>query len=129
MQNSNANGFINVWVLTLSNALAASIMALMILVGSLVGSDLAPAAEWATLPLALTICGTAAGIVPATQSDAALWAANGDSGLLWGSASSPAQWPAWPWSNVALASFAWLPCCSAPPTPHCSRCALPQWSL
>jgi len=67
MQNSNANGFINVWVLTLSNALAASIMALMILVGSLVGSDLAPAAEWATLPLALTICGTAAGIVPATR--------------------------------------------------------------
>ena len=39
----------------------------MILVGSLVGSDLAPAAEWATLPLALTICGTAAGIVPATR--------------------------------------------------------------
>ena len=67
MQNTTANGFTNVWVLTLSNALAASIMALMILVGSLVGSDLAPAAEWATLPLALTICGTAAGIVPATR--------------------------------------------------------------
>jgi MFS family permease len=67
MQNTGANGFTNVWILTLSNALAASIMALMILVGSLVGSDLAPAAEWATLPLALTICGTAAGIVPATR--------------------------------------------------------------
>ena len=67
MQNTTANGFTNVWVLTLSNALAASIMALMILVGSLVGSDLAPAAEWATLPLALTICGTAVGIVPATR--------------------------------------------------------------
>jgi MFS family permease len=67
VQNTAANGFANVWVLTLSNALAASIMALMILVGSLVGSDLAPAAEWATLPLALTICGTAAGIVPATR--------------------------------------------------------------
>lgn len=67
MQNTTANGFTNVWILTLSNALAASIMALMILVGSLVGSDLAPAAEWATLPLALTICGTAAGIVPATK--------------------------------------------------------------
>ncbi len=67
MQNRTANGFTNVWILTLSNALAASIMALMILVGSLVGSDLAPAAEWATLPLALTICGTAVGIVPATR--------------------------------------------------------------
>ena len=66
MQITTSNGFTNVWVLTLSNALAASIMALMILVGSLVGSELAPAAEWATLPLALTICGTAAGIVPAT---------------------------------------------------------------
>jgi MFS family permease len=66
MQITTANGFTNVWILTLSNALAASIMALMILVGSLVGSELAPAAEWATLPLALTICGTAAGIVPAT---------------------------------------------------------------
>jgi len=62
-----ANGFANVWILTLSNALAASIMAMMILVGSLVGSDLAPAAEWATLPLALTICGTAIGVVPATR--------------------------------------------------------------
>jgi MFS family permease len=67
VQNRTANGFTNVWILTLSNALAASIMALMILVGSLVGSDLAPAAEWATLPLALTICGTAVGIVPATR--------------------------------------------------------------
>jgi MFS family permease len=67
VQNITANGFKNVWILTLSNALAASIMALMILVGSLVGSDLAPAAEWATLPLALTICGTAVGIVPATR--------------------------------------------------------------
>lgn len=65
--NANTTGFTNVWILTLSNALAASIMALMILVGSLVGSDLAPTAEWATLPLALTICGTAVGIVPATR--------------------------------------------------------------
>ncbi len=67
VKNFTASGFTNVWILTLSNALAASIMALMILVGSLVGSDLAPAAEWATLPLALTICGTAIGIVPATR--------------------------------------------------------------
>ena len=59
-------GFANVWVLTLSNAMAASIMTLMILVGSLVGAELAPSAEWATLPIALTVIGTAASILPAT---------------------------------------------------------------
>ena len=59
-------GFSNVWVLNLSNALAASIMTLMILVGSLVGAELAPAAEWATLPIALTVIGTAVSILPAT---------------------------------------------------------------
>ena len=60
-------GFANVWVLNLSNALAASIMTLMILVGSLVGAELAPAAEWATLPIALTVIGTAVSILPATS--------------------------------------------------------------
>ena len=59
-------GFGNVWILTLSNALAASIMTLMILVGSLVGAELAPSPEWATLPIALTVIGTAASILPAT---------------------------------------------------------------
>ena len=61
-----SRGFQNVWVLTLSNALAASIMTLMILVGSLVGADLAPSTEWATLPIALTVIGTALSILPAT---------------------------------------------------------------
>ena len=60
-------GFANVWVLNLSNALAASIMTLMILVGSLVGAELAPAEEWATLPIALTVIGTAVSILPATS--------------------------------------------------------------
>lgn len=60
-------GFSNVWALNLSNALAASIMTLMILVGSLVGAELAPAAEWATLPIALTVIGTAVSILPATS--------------------------------------------------------------
>jgi MFS family permease len=59
-------GFSNVWVLTLSNALAASIMTLMILVGSLVGAELAPSAKWATLPIALTVIGTAISILPVT---------------------------------------------------------------
>nr|MCS5594944.1 MFS transporter [Porticoccaceae bacterium] len=61
-------GFRNVWVLTLSNALAASIMTLMILVGSLAGAELAPSAEWATLPIAMTVIGTAVSILPATRS-------------------------------------------------------------
>lgn len=75
-----APGFGNVWILTLSNALAASIMTLMILVGSLVGAELAPSEEWATLPIALTVIGTAASILPATAAmqwlgrKTALWA-------------------------------------------------------
>ncbi len=60
-------GFRNVWILSLSNALAASIMTLMILVGSLVGAELAPSAKWATLPIALTVIGTAVSILPATR--------------------------------------------------------------
>lgn len=66
MKISSTPGFRNVWILTLSNALAASIMTLTILVGSLVGADLAPSAKWATLPIALTVMGTAASILPAT---------------------------------------------------------------
>ncbi len=61
-------GFGSVWILTLSNALAASIMTLMLLVGSLVGAELAPSAEWATLPIALMVIGTAVSILPATAS-------------------------------------------------------------
>ena len=61
-----SQGFQNVWILTLSNALAASIMTLMILVGSLVGAELAPSPSWATLPIALTVIGTAVSILPAT---------------------------------------------------------------
>lgn len=67
MRNYSLNGFTNVWVLALSNALAASMMTLMILVGSLVGKELTADPKWATLPIALTVCGTALGIWPATR--------------------------------------------------------------
>lgn len=37
------------------------------LVGSLLGRELAPSADWATLPIATMVVGTAMGILPATQ--------------------------------------------------------------
>lgn len=40
---------------------------LMMFIGSLVGTKLAPTTDWATLPIAAMVVGTAAGIVPATQ--------------------------------------------------------------
>lgn len=61
------NGFANVWVLALSNALAASTLTTMMLVGSLVGIVLAPSADWATLPIAIIVVGTAVGVFPATR--------------------------------------------------------------
>lgn len=39
----------------------------MMLIGSLVGTKLAPSADWATLPIAAIYIGTASGIFPATQ--------------------------------------------------------------
>jgi hypothetical protein len=62
------NDFKNVWVLSLSCALAGSIMPLMVLVGSLVGTDLAPSAAWATTPIALMILGTALAVIPVSRS-------------------------------------------------------------
>jgi MFS family permease len=60
--------FKNVWILCLSCALAGSIMPLMVLVGSLVGTDLAPSAAWATMPIALMILGTALAVIPVSRS-------------------------------------------------------------
>lgn len=60
--------FKNVWVLSLSCALAGSIMPLMVLVGSLVGAELAPSPAWATTPIALMILGTALAVIPVSHS-------------------------------------------------------------
>ena len=57
-------GFKNVWVLSLSCALAGSVIPLMVLVGSLVGAELAPSVTWATAPIALMILGTALAVIP-----------------------------------------------------------------
>lgn len=40
---------------------------MMMLVGSLIGAQLAPAERWATLPIAMMVIGTACGVVPATR--------------------------------------------------------------
>lgn len=53
-----------VFILTAMNALAFSAMPMMMLVGSLVGSDLASHQSLATLPIALMVVGLAAGVVP-----------------------------------------------------------------
>ena len=56
--------FKNVWILSISSALAGSIIPLMVLIGSLVGADLAPTVKLATAPVALMILGTAISVVP-----------------------------------------------------------------
>ena len=66
------SGFKNVWILSLSCALAGSIIPLMVLVGSLVGADLAPSVALATAPIALMISGTALAVVPVSRSMQAL---------------------------------------------------------
>ena len=60
-------GFRTVWLLALFNAVAMSATPMMMLVGSLVGVDLAGGERWATLPIALMVIGTALGVIPATR--------------------------------------------------------------
>jgi len=57
----------NVVLLMLANALAFAATPMMMFVGSLVGTELAPSASWATLPIASMVVGTALGVMPATQ--------------------------------------------------------------
>lgn len=59
--------FAAVWLLALINAVAMSSVPMMMLVGSLIGARLAPAEQWATLPIAMMVIGTACGVVPATR--------------------------------------------------------------
>ena len=51
------SAFFNVWLLALCNALAFSATPLMMLVGRLLGAELAPSVEWATLPIATMVVG------------------------------------------------------------------------
>ncbi len=59
--------FLNVWILALVSALAFSVLPLLSLIGSLLGAQLAPAPQWATLPIAMMVIGTASGVWPAAR--------------------------------------------------------------
>jgi len=56
----------NVWLLTISQALMLSVSSMVVFVGGLVGSQLAPVANLATLPVASIVVGTAVTIPPVT---------------------------------------------------------------
>ncbi|MDO8717244.1 MAG: YihY/virulence factor BrkB family protein [Dehalococcoidales bacterium] len=55
----------NVFILSACQALGSSGLPLVILAGSIVGADLAPASTWATLPMALAVVGSAFFTIPA----------------------------------------------------------------
>jgi MFS family permease len=57
----------NVWLLTLIQALAMSASTMLILAGGVLGAQLTPDPKWSTLPLAMSIVGTACGVVPVTR--------------------------------------------------------------
>ena len=56
-----------VWLLAAINAIAMSSVPMMMLIGSIIGAELAPAEQWATLPIAMMVIGTALGVIPATR--------------------------------------------------------------
>lgn len=55
----------NIIVLTLSQALGMSAAPMIVLIGGIIGADLAPDKTWATLPLALMVIGAALSTIPA----------------------------------------------------------------
>jgi MFS family permease len=58
---------INVWLLTLIQALAMSAGTMLVLAGGVLGAQLTPDPIWSTLPLAMSIVGTACGVLPITR--------------------------------------------------------------
>ena len=55
----------NILVLALSQALGMSGAPMMVLLGGIIGVELAPDRSWATLPLALMVIGGASATIPA----------------------------------------------------------------
>ncbi len=55
----------NIWILSICQALSMTASPLLIFVGGLLGRELAPSPEWATLPLSGFILGTACSSIPA----------------------------------------------------------------
>lgn len=60
--------FSTVWLLAAVNAVAMSAFPLMFLLGSIIGTQLAPSTQWATVPIALMVIGTASAVIPASRS-------------------------------------------------------------
>ena len=57
----------NVWILSIGQALLMSISTLVVFVGGIIGGNLAPTEKLATLPVALSIVGTAVAVYPVTS--------------------------------------------------------------
>ncbi len=60
-------GFKTVCLLALLNAVAMSGTPMMMLIGSIIGTELATDPQWATAPIALMVIGTAMGVLPASR--------------------------------------------------------------
>lgn len=67
MESARRHGFMQVLILASSNALAFCATPMLMLIGSLLGAKLAPSADWATLPIATMVIGSALGITPVTR--------------------------------------------------------------
>src|SRR3990167_5558963 len=67
MESTRRQGFMQVLILACSNALAFCATPMLMLFGSLLGAKLAPSADWATLPIATMVIGSALGITPVTR--------------------------------------------------------------
>ena len=55
----------NVYLLALAQALSAAGMFVVVLLGGILGAELAPRTEWATLPVSMAVLGVAATTIPA----------------------------------------------------------------
>ncbi len=56
-----------VWLLAAVNAVALSAVPMTMLIGSIIGAQLAPSERWATLPITAMVVGTACGVIPAAR--------------------------------------------------------------
>ena len=66
MMSSSLKGFSTVFLFSAAQILSFTSVTMLLFVGSFIGTDLAPHERYATLPLALIIVGTAAGVAPMT---------------------------------------------------------------
>ena len=57
----------NVWILTLAQAFAMSATPMMMLLGGIIGAEIAPSPELATLPIASMVVGVALSILPVSK--------------------------------------------------------------